>query len=93
MSDVSIAEAKSNFAHLVQQAEGGQAVRITRRGKPVAVLVSEACYAQLQSTQGNWVAFSRAWREGMQAEGQAFLAESELQGLRPTSGRQDLDLG
>ena len=39
MEDVSIAEAKAHFSELVERAEGGETVRITRRGKLVARLV------------------------------------------------------
>ncbi|HEY1638817.1 MAG TPA: type II toxin-antitoxin system prevent-host-death family antitoxin [Rhizomicrobium sp.] len=39
MEDVSIAEAKAHFSELVERAEAGETVRITRRGKPVARLV------------------------------------------------------
>ena len=43
----SIAEAKDNFSSLVHEAEGGKAVPITRRGKSVARLISEAEYQRL----------------------------------------------
>ena len=39
MADVSIAEAKAHFSELVERAEAGETVRITRRGRPVARLV------------------------------------------------------
>jgi prevent-host-death family protein len=42
MADVSIAEAKAHFSELVDRAEAGETVRITRRGKPVARLVPES---------------------------------------------------
>ena len=38
-SEFSIAEARRNFSSLVREAENGRAVRITRRGEPVAVLI------------------------------------------------------
>jgi prevent-host-death family protein len=41
MTDVSIAEAKAHFSELVERAESGETVRITRRGKPVARIVPE----------------------------------------------------
>jgi prevent-host-death family protein len=40
MSDVSITYAKAHLGELVKRAAGGEAVCITRRGKPVARLVS-----------------------------------------------------
>lgn len=40
MKTVSLADAKSHFSELVDQVEAGETVQITRRGKPVARLVS-----------------------------------------------------
>lgn len=49
MSAVSIAEARNTFTRLIRQAEDGEPVHITRRGEPVAVLVSSEEYERLQS--------------------------------------------
>jgi prevent-host-death family protein len=38
MGDVTLADAKARLSELVDRAMQGEAVRITRRGKPVAVL-------------------------------------------------------
>ena len=38
MRAVSAREANQSFSRILQEAEGGEAVVITRRGKPVAVL-------------------------------------------------------
>lgn len=51
MSEASIAEAKTQFTRLVTQAEHGEAVHITRRGKPVAVLLSESEYLRLRQSE------------------------------------------
>ena len=42
MSSVNLAEAKARLSELVERAAGGEAVCITRRGKPVAQLTSVA---------------------------------------------------
>lgn len=48
MSDqYSIAEARDNFAQVVHTAEQGKSVEITRRGKPVAVVLSLEEYQRL----------------------------------------------
>ncbi len=47
MSEASIAEAKNQLTRLIHQAEGGEPVHITRRGKPVAVLLSADQYTRL----------------------------------------------
>lgn len=51
MSETSIAEAKTQLTRLIHQAERGEAVHITRRGKPVAVLLPEDEYARLRQGQ------------------------------------------
>jgi prevent-host-death family protein len=51
MSETSIAEAKTQLTRLIREAERGEAVHITRRGKPVAVLLSEDEYARLRQGQ------------------------------------------
>ena len=43
----SIAQAKNNLSALVHAAEQGHPVRLTRRGKPVAVLISTEQYERI----------------------------------------------
>jgi prevent-host-death family protein len=45
----SIAQAKDRLSALVQAAERGEVVTVTRRGKPVARVVSESEYRKLIS--------------------------------------------
>ncbi len=40
MRQVSLAEAKAHLSELVARAAGGESVRITRRGKPIAQLTA-----------------------------------------------------
>jgi prevent-host-death family protein len=47
MAETSIAEARTRLTRLIYQAERGDAAHITRRGRPVAVLLSEAEYGRL----------------------------------------------
>jgi len=51
MSETSIAEAKTQLARFIHQAERGEVIHITRRGKPVAVLLSEHEYTRLRHGQ------------------------------------------
>lgn len=39
MSSVSLANAKAHLSELIDRVEGGETVEITRRGKPVAVIL------------------------------------------------------
>jgi len=55
----SIAEARSNLPSIVDQAEAGQEIELTRRGKPVAVVVS---LRELERLRGERVPFGDAYR-------------------------------
>jgi prevent-host-death family protein len=55
----SIAEARSNLPSIVDQAEAGQEIELTRRGKPVAVVMS---LRELERLRGERVPFGEAYR-------------------------------
>lgn len=60
----SIAQARDRLARLVHDAEKGAAVELTRRGKPVAVLVSVSDYRRLRSSKLSfWKALEKFRRE------------------------------
>ena len=64
MPEVTIAQARSTLTRLIREAENGEAVHITRRGKRVAVLVSRRDYERLESGAGGsafWQA-TEEWR-------------------------------
>lgn len=55
-----IAEARDNLARLIHEVEEGEPVEITRRGRPVAVLLSIAAVERLRSGKGGfWDAVKR----------------------------------
>jgi prevent-host-death family protein len=56
----SIAEARSNLPRLVREAERGNAVELTRRGEPVAVLIGRQ---QFERLTGQYRAFFDAFQE------------------------------
>jgi len=89
MSEVSIAEAKNHLPRIVQQAEAGEAVHITRRGKPVAVLLSDREYARLTEPRQGFADFAGEWRKNMLARGIEFPGDQDFEGLRDnTPGRE-----
>ncbi|KAB8333411.1 type II toxin-antitoxin system Phd/YefM family antitoxin [Scytonema tolypothrichoides VB-61278] len=47
--EYSIAEARNHFARIIHNAENGKPIQITRRGKPVAVVLSVDEYQRLTS--------------------------------------------
>lgn len=59
-SQYSIAQARAKFPAIVSQAESGVPVEVTRRGQPVAVLLSTQEYSRLCGKQES---FRHAYRE------------------------------
>jgi prevent-host-death family protein len=60
MKRYSIAEARSNLPGIVDQAEAGQEIQLTRRGEPVAAVVSLRMLARLR---GELTGFGEAYRQ------------------------------
>jgi prevent-host-death family protein len=83
----SIADARNRLPALVHEVERGGAVEITRRGRPVAVLVSEAEYSRLTNGRGGyWEALQR-WREDNDLEGMDEMVETILASRDRSPGR------
>lgn len=54
-SEFSIAETRRNLPSLVREAENGRTVRLTRRGKPVALLIGHRELQRIVSDQRDYV--------------------------------------
>ena len=54
MTEVGMHEAKTKLSQLVERAEHGEEVVITRNGKPVVKLTPVAIPASLSSVRGAW---------------------------------------
>ena len=84
----SVAEARQNFARLIRSAERGKAIEITRRGEPVAVLLSAAEYLALTTERPRFVEALAAVRDELEVVDLG-IGEEEFEGLRDESpGRQ-----
>ena len=57
----SIAEARSNLPKIVDQAEAGAEVELTRRGKPVAVIISHRQLERLRSERPRFADVCKAF--------------------------------
>jgi antitoxin Phd len=61
---VSVADARNHLTRLVRDVERGGPVPLSRRGKPVAVLISLEAYRELAGERTSfWAALSRFRRE------------------------------
>ena len=80
--DISIAEAHNRLSHWLKQVEQGEIVRITKRGKPVGVIIGPEEYERLRQVQAylEMVSISHSLRE-------SDLSASELYRL----GRDELE--
>jgi prevent-host-death family protein len=74
MQQYAIAAAKNQLSRLVQQVERGEAIELTRRGKAVAVVLSEAEYQRLQRRPS----FSEALRAFRARAGFTGLSDAEM---------------
>lgn len=87
---ISIAEAKNRLPTIVHGVEKGPSVELTRRGKPVAVLLSIREYERLsRKYTGFWNAVSE-FRRRMEDEG-IEISEADLQGLRDLSPGREVE--
>jgi antitoxin Phd len=84
----SIAEAKNRLPAIIHYIEKGPKVELTRRGKPVAVLLSIREYERLRRKYtGFWNALS-VFRQNIQEEG-VEISDTDFEGLRdPFAGRE-----
>jgi prevent-host-death family protein len=83
--EATIREAKAGLAGLVRVVQAGQPVRLTRRGNPVAVLLSDREFQSLgeaAARRTNFMQFLRGWRREMIAKGIPFPTRKELGGSR-----------
>ena len=86
-----IADARANLPTIVDEVEAGNQVELTRRGKPVAVVVSGREYARLRSERPR---FADAYRTFL---GRVRLREIEaetdaFEGLRETGTGRKVNL-
>lgn len=87
----SIAEAKNRLPTIIHYVEKGPSVELTRRGKPVAVLLSIQEYERLSlKYTGFWRAVSE-YRRKIENEGIG-ISERDFQGLRDLSSGRDVGL-
>lgn len=80
MKTRTIAEAKNNLSQLIHQLDADVAIHLTRHGKPVAVMLSEANYQKLTQKNRSLYQAIQQWRS--QLDSDSALTEAELKTLR-----------
>ncbi|MDC0683433.1 type II toxin-antitoxin system Phd/YefM family antitoxin [Sorangium atrum] len=59
----SVAEARANLPSIIEQAEAGEVVELTRRGRPVAVVLSREEFERLRSDRPSFGDVYRVFRK------------------------------
>jgi prevent-host-death family protein len=59
----SVAEARAHLPSIIEQAEAGEAIELTRRGRPVAVVLSREEFDRLRSDRPSFGDAYRAFRK------------------------------
>ncbi|RIZ65132.1 MAG: type II toxin-antitoxin system Phd/YefM family antitoxin [Methylococcales bacterium] len=78
-----IAEAKNNLSQLIYQLEADETIHLTRHGKPVAVMLSEANYQKLIHKNNSLYQAIQQWRNELKDD--VALTEAELKNIRNSS--------
>ncbi len=89
--NVSIAEARNRLTRLVKDVEAGANVRLTRRGKLVAVLVSRGEYQRLRKQKQSLTKSLRTWRARLPRGFEGF-SRQEVESLRDRSQGREVRL-
>ena len=78
-----IAEAKNNLSQLIYQLEADETIHLTRHGKPVAVMLSEANYQKLIHKNNSLYQAIQQWRNELKDD--VALTKAELKNIRNSS--------
>lgn len=85
-----IANAKNKLPAIIHSVETGQAVKLTRHGRPVAVLMSIKDYQRFnRKKEGYWSALN-SWRKNVEKEGIAVTGE-EFERIRDDCSGREVD--
>ena len=87
----SIAEARASLPAIIDQAEAGQEIEVTRRGKPVAAVVSVRELARLRGARGSFAAAYRKFLDKHKLE-QEGLDEDFAASLRDEGAGRSVSL-
>ena len=87
----SVAEARQHFARLIRTAERGRAVEITRRGDPVAILLSASEYLHLTGARPSFKEAVAAIRDRLDVD-HLEIGDEEFGELRQESPGREVSL-
>lgn len=86
-----ISEAKNKLPAIVHSVEMGPSVQLTRRGRPVAVLISVGEYEKLRGGRNNFWDTLKAFRKRMQ-DVEIDISEGDFETLRDFSTGREVEI-
>jgi prevent-host-death family protein len=92
MPDLPIFEAKNQFARLVHEAESGDSIRLTRHGRPAAMLIGMDEYERLRSSDVGLYQRLEKWREEWAMVAEVAEASDPFAGLRSADPGRPVEL-
>ncbi len=87
-----IVDAKNKLTSIIHSVETGQAVKLTRHGRPVAVLLSIKDYQRLNRKREGYCNALNAWRKNMAKEEGMVITGEEFEGVRDNSSGREVDI-
>ena len=87
----SIAEARAHLPGIIDRVEAGAEIELTRRGKPVAVVVSTREFARLHAARVSFAEAYGRFKAGHDLS-KAGLGKAFVRGLRDHGGGRPVDL-
>ena len=86
MREYSIADARNDLPSIVHDVERGEPVRLTRHGRPVAVILSKAEFERLSKNREptDFVSLLDAWRDSVDFEASG-ITGNEFDNVRDRS--------
>lgn len=87
-----IVDAKNKLTSIIHSVETGHAVKLTRHGKPVAVLLSIKDYQRLNTKKEGFYNALISWRESMAKEEDIVITGEEFDNVRDNSSGRNIDL-
>lgn len=88
----SVAEARRHLPALIRAAEGGSTVEISRRGEPVAVLVSRRRFEELSNGRPDFMEAYREFRRETDLAALDLDPDEIFAGVRDRSPGRDVEL-
>ena len=85
-----IVDAKNKLPSIIHSVETGQAVKLTRHGRPVAVLLSIKDYQRLSRKKAGYWSALNSLRKQMEKES-LFFTEKDFENIRDNSSGREAD--